>query len=69
MQRQTPVHHNLGEEPKLSNRKLRRSRQHYATPNVAARYKPKRQLELLLHGTITIKPHTRDRRPPALVVL
>ena len=56
--------HNLGEEPKEATRELHRRHQCCATPNVAARCSPERQVELLHQGIITLKPRTHDRRSP-----
>ena len=59
--------HNLGKQPKEATRELRRH-QRCATPKIAARCRPERQLKLLHHGTITLKPLHTIVDPPAPVM-
>jgi hypothetical protein len=54
----------LGREARSCHHELRRRHQRCATPTNAARSKPKRQLELLHHGPINLKPHKKGRRSP-----
>jgi hypothetical protein len=52
-------------EAKRSCCEPRRRHQRCITTKVATRCKPKRQLELLHHEPIILKPHTPGRRPPS----